>query len=662
MIDSFAKKAYLLLPAALTSFLAIGLFKLSKIKQPLNPIIIDTHVNMFGLNSTRLQTILYIFCLAIFSCSTVFVLVAKKYRIEFKNARICWGDGFGLGIILVLLGVMFLSTDGSIKLIFMLALVSSIPLLLYNINYLSTPRTAKFCTILVFATYLLFVYILPLIHEYPLDDSDSLFSHQLHHASTVLPGIDIAKNQRLETPGGHYYGFVMPLGILAAKLFAGLSLTDPSITIKTVQFFNILASLLVGIIIWNILKKPWKYLSLLSILLLPSLNLVNASVSTPNHSGIRYITLLIALLLLVIIDKKYQPRNLFILAAMGGSLMALNLELGICINAGFITYSILISLPYKQAIGKVAFLYLSIASVGFIVTSITAITGLASIKGFESFSYFVGMFGASGYGGAVSKPSFLAMGVFFIATMILSAEALRNRSGDDNNSPNHNAINCSISVMMLSWLPYYINRMGEWNLWIMSLFLLLLALNYSETWLNIALPAKLRIRSSAILILPLLMALAYDAVRVSAGSTKGYIRSLHANRCKFVNNVVRPYCPSKDIIDRVGPLNSYLMMPETMRNEYLLLSPFHDVDARTLGFNIHYPWHSTTGAITLEELRDQSKWINANGPKYIALAAAKPSDSYGIREAIRHLRLIADGANSYSVLRSTNGWIIYQRT
>jgi hypothetical protein len=476
-----------------------------------------------------------------------------------------------------------------------------------------------------------------------------------------LPGIDIARGQRLENPGGYYYGFIMPAGVSITSWLTGISLSDALITVRTVQLFNVLASILVATLAYLQLPSGWKWLTLLSLPLLPSLSLTHSSISHPNQAGIRYISLLVALLALTVIDRRKQRNNTWLLGTLGGLLMAINLELGACINAGFITYIIVNSLHKKTRLIKEAIFYACLALGSFMAMSAIFITSFTSNGNLSSLGYFVSLFGGSGYGGMVSAPSFLAVATFFTASLIITKEALVISSEQEESKTANNAFSCGIAMMILAWLPYYVNRMSEWNLWITPLLLFLMAVNYKEDDFSRAVSKSLDLRLSTSILLPLSLATTFIGGLESAESALGYARRLKANDCSIVALSKSAYCISEDIGRRTRNLDAFLSTQEDKRGDYLILSPFHDNQARIAGFNRQFPWHTTIGAITMDEAKAQSKWIDDQGPEFLLVPITEESDSNSIKERIRHLKLIANGASAYSILDAKDGWTFYQR-
>lgn len=656
-----ARQAYSLLPAALTAVLAIGLAVLSRISQPLNPKIIDTHVNILGLQSTRLQFILYGQCVVTLLGSTVVILLAKnwaRFKPEKQDIHVEKATGWTLAAILLLLSI---STTGNYRLPFFVAFAVGLPLLSLLVSDPGRRKWIKLAAVAACIAYLAGAYLIPLIYQYPISSVGGLVSHETHHAVTVLPGVDIARGQKLENPGGYYYGFLLPAGVSITSWLTGVSPSDPLITVRTVQLFNVLASLLVATLAYLQLPRGWKWLTLLSLPLLPSLSLAHSSISHPNQAGIRYITLLVALLVMTAIDRRQQRNNTWILGTFGGLLMAINLELGLCINAGFITYTIVNSLHRKTGWTKGLVIYSLPALVAFMAISWSTIEGFTSSGNLSSLGYFVSMFGGSGYGGLVSAPSFLAVAIFFASSLIVTKEALLISSEYEQNKIANNAFSCGIAMMILAWLPYYVNRMSEWNLWIIPLLLFLMVINYREGGVTKTSQKNIDLCLSPSILFPLVLATTFTGVLESAASTLGYARRLKANDCSITSLSGSTYCMSEDIVSRTRNLDIFLSAQKDKKSDYLILSPFHDNQARIAGFNSQFPWHAAMGAITVDEVKAQSKWIDDQGPAFLLVPIPDESDSNGTNERIRHLKLIANGASAYSMVDVKGGWSFYQR-
>jgi hypothetical protein len=203
--------------------------------------------------------------------------------------------------------------------------------------------------------------------------------------------------------------------------------------------------------------------------------------------------------------------------------------------------------------------------------------------------------------------------------------------------------------------------MSEWNLWITPLLLFLMAVNYKEDDFSRAVSKSLDLRLSTSILLPLSLATTFIGGLESAESALGYARRLKANDCSIVALSKSAYCISEDIGRRTRNLDAFLSTQEDKRGDYLILSPFHDNQARIAGFNRQFPWHTTLGAITMDEAKAQSKWIDDQGPEFLLVPITEESDSNSIKERIRHLKLIANGASAYSILDAKDGWTFYQR-
>jgi len=656
------RRLYSFLPAAVAAVLAIGLALLSRITQPLNPKIIDTHVNILGLQSTRLQFLLYALCAAVVVGSTIILLITNKLAKQSEAQEVDKECQFSAWLLPGLLVLLSLSTSGNYKLPFFVSLAAVMPLLVLlgdNQKYTKWIRSGVIASCIA---YVVGAYVIPFIFQYPISGIDYWVSHETHHAVTVLPGVDLARGQKLETSGGYYYGFIMPIGVFITSWITGLSPSDPLITVRTVQLFNILASILVLVLVYVQLPSKWKWLALMTLPLLPSLSLAHSSISHPNQAGIRYITLLLALLVLTVVSQRRQDSGSWILGASGGTLLAINLELGVCINTGFATYVLAKTLCKKNNLFLQSGLYAGSAALAFLAASSIAISAVTSNRDLSSLGYFVSMFGGSGYGGLVSTPSFLAIAAFFVAASVIITEALRITSIQGMNSERDSAFSCAIAMMLIAWPPYYVNRMSEWNLWIIPLLLLLITIdNLEGAQSSFNVRKDLGASLSASVLIPLTLATAFVGTRESAASMLGYARRIRQNNCALTSRSVRGHCKTDDIVHRVSQLDRLLDMPKARKSDYILLSPFHDTSGRIAGFNNKFPWHAAIGAITLEEIGEQSAWLDSKGPKFVLVPIAMESDSTSIKERIRHLELIADSATLYSKTEEKGGWSVYQR-
>lgn len=654
------RKLYISIPAALSVILALGLTILSRVNQPLNKSISEPIIRLYNLQSTRLQFALYVVCILVIGLSTLFLLFSRKIIDNQSSVLYKWKENSYNWIIAVTLIVLAISTVGSIKFPFFVSLAVGLSLL-YSLFFI--PITRKWIKMTVLTGFIFFItgsYIIPLVYQFPITDVDKLLSHELHHSHTVLPGVDIIRGEKLENAGGYLYGLLVALAVPITSGLTGMLPSDPLITIRAVQLFNIVASIIMIFIVYLNLPDKWKWLTLLALPLNPSFSLSHPSISTPNQAGVRYMVLLIGILVLTLVKRRHQYTSVWILGLFGGILVALNLELGICVNSGFIAFMVVRALSNQIGLLRTLISYIVVTLGVYLSISFVWITTLTTNSDFSSLTFFFTMFAGRGYGGAATVPEFLAICAFFIAASVITHVALRI-SCYLQESENDNAFSSGIAAIILTWLPYYINRMDGWNLSIIPFLVLLIAITFKDDELELTPVGGNSLRLSASVILPLTLASSFIGIKNSAIWTRQYYREIRANQCELLFNNASEYCVSEDIEKRLNRLSDLFKMPNSMKSKYLILSPLHDTQTRILGFNSSYPWQATLSSITKEDVKSQSNWIDKNGPQFLAVPTLYDTDSQSLQEAIRHVSEVANGALAYKNIGFRDGWTIYKR-
>ena len=157
-------------------------------------------------------------------------------------------------------------------------------------------------------------------------------------------------------------------------------------------------------------------------------------------------------------------------------------EIGIVVGAGCIMYLTLIQDKSKtflnSLVGIITQIFVSccvylLMFAGFlkVTTGINLLSGL-----FE----FLKQFG-SGYGAITNKPHLFVCAVLIASTLSL-VNSIKSRSG--NNDVFTNAFEGAISIMMLMWLPYYLNRMVPSNAWFEYFLLAVLVSSRQKRYLR----------------------------------------------------------------------------------------------------------------------------------------------------------------------------------
>jgi hypothetical protein len=86
------------------------------------------------------------------------------------------------------------------------------------------------------------------------------------------------------------------------------------------------------------------------------------------------------------------------------------------------------------------------------------------------------------------------------------------------------------------------------------------------------------------------------------------------------------------------------------------------VEARTLGFNLQFPWIDPfIDVLSVESMNALVDWINAHGPPVVVVDDPDSELSRSVPHQTRHLQEVAARAIAYRRVTGEDGWIFYER-
>ena len=62
-----------------------------------------------------------------------------------------------------------------------------------------------------------------------------------------------------------------------------------------------------------------------------------------------------------------------------------------------------------------------------------------------------------------------------------------------------------------------------------------------------------------------------------------------------------------------------------------------------------------------QDVKARSKWIDLNGPQFLAVPILSDSDHQSVKQAILHVSEVADGSLQYNKVGFMDGWVVYKR-
>ena len=324
---------------------AIGLYFISFFKFPVDTTILDTHVRAINMESTRVQSILFMILMGFLVIICTCMLLCTKVKIFFNTDKVSvasaillviasivfgsWSKQFLQGFLFVAVFLIFLRTRW-------FALISNV--YSQSIFSCSLPYEKVFSWILacIVVVYITIFLVAPLATPLLISGATELRGIEGHYAVTVLPGFDLIGGVERAN-----YGLGMPLlTALALKVFALFKISNVSL-VQAVKLNQLIAVVLICFLSFLTNRKYFPYVMAMALGMTAfTLSNVGIAVGYPNQSGIRYIPILTSLIVLVMELHRAQLR-VWVLASTAAIFVILSPETGLATTAGYITATIL---------------------------------------------------------------------------------------------------------------------------------------------------------------------------------------------------------------------------------------------------------------------------------------------------------------------------------
>ena len=664
--ESNIEPNFFMVAAGFMLLFTVGLFILHFFKFPVDATILETHVRLLNLESTRAQAMLYLTLLGLFAMMCASTLLFPRIRII---PHVTHSDQVITAIVIVTAMVL-----GSWPTEFLWGLISTAAALTFlrakwpiidqdSWAKLASGRRMQMAGNILFwlvvagvGCYFILFVLSPLATPLLIHNASESRAIETHYSVTVLPGFDLCCSSEENVQRANY-GVAMPLlTALALKTFSFFGIPDTDL-VRAVKLNQIIAAVMICILSYLANKKNYPYIIALVLGLTAfTLSNVGMAVGYPNQSGIRYIPALAALIVLVLELRRIKLR-IWLLASVSALVVIMNPETGMAITVGYVVAAILKGyIPQAPIASTVRTLtqFMAIFAIVLIVGS-NVILGMILKDASGGLFQFVVLFAVGNYGGMVDKPSAVAALIFLVAITIVLRSVWRAREGTIQSTDIYEA---AVGSIMLVWLMYYVNRMAEWNLWF-ELVLLVLMIAPRLTLNNGCLLFR---RSAQFGGLSMVVACLIGGLVASSAAqfiplAKEGIRwqRVGCNEGDNLDGKCLPWLKGTNFDSQIKALTE-----RYSRTDTLVLSGI-PAYARLRGFNEGFPWYDPMEIVHKNDVSTIVDWINSRGPKYVIaddpayeIALASPEHSNQIQSYIPLLR-------SYREVSKESGWIVLER-
>lgn len=511
--------------------------------------------------------------------------------------------------------------------------------------------TLRILSIFVILIYFCLFYILPFFQQLITPRVGDLYFYEMHYSMTVLPGFDLVRSGGIERAN---YGLAMPLLMAGAiHLVSFLGLNVPQLLFG-VQLYQVIALGIFSLALFMLNKRNFfLLLGFALVILSPFLSVIESW--TPNQIGIRYTPFLVGIVTLVWVMRR-KSGGLLSLSITSGILILATPEISAALIFGFATFLVLIRFNQVHPIASVfrtLGLFFSLTFL-FLAATDLVITRLFNFGSQKSLFAFVQLFG-SGYGGAISRPSAFAGFIVLVASLVLVRAISVAKKGSISRV---NAFQAGIATMMLAWLPYYVNRMFESNLWFqVALLILLLAPSFDPTaWKPFL--SKERFGSVYLaFVLAIFVGFAYS----NSHPLSEYYKSILISHieCQKPFAKVDGVCLTGGDVPLISGQIRYLEAIRDQR-DYIVISRL-STKVRVMGFNAGFPWYDPFLDVPRRnDLKAMVNWINIKGPKYVLFDDPAIPIFIGTPKT-QQQQSVMNGLVSYRKTSSQSGWEVFER-
>jgi hypothetical protein len=670
MADSQVREQSVALVVAVifTAIVAVVCFFLNRVRFPLNPDILETHVSLLSLDSTEYQKRFYV--LMVLALATTCLVVAKGW---IKPEKLI-SELRSRALVVVFFTIVFLYSDWEPKnypgfglVAFTLLLLSESKLTPGISNLIPNPKRLRLLNgfmLLVLCVLFAVLWLRPLQFPVAISSLSELIWVDGHYSVTVLSGYDLLQadsGNQLKSVG---YGIGVPT-FTALCLGVGYFFSDTTVSLPTVvKIYQLVAVLLIAGIFYVRDKRIW-LLGTLIVLVTLAFTLANTgtAVKFPNQSGIRYIPLLLGFLGVAYELSKDRFRVWF-LSLLGGSLLLLNIETGLAFSSGVIAALFYKELAASKGVVSPLFKvakFVAAESIVFLVLASVFIPLL--LPKTENFLNFLTLFGTSGYGGLKARLSLTACVVMISAafTLVDTAYVARERTLNQKG-----LWEVFLAAVMLVWMTYYMNRMDEWNLWFHWIPLILWFFSRFSAELMAATSRSIDcfpdLTFSSMFLVVLTSAVTFGQAFDSASSTV-----LPAMK-DVAKSIIRPKVPSEATYNLAG----FEIVGDAgyqVRAHIEGLQPFNKRDAlvfsnlptlvRLQGFNGYAPMYSPMSVVTHSQIPESRQAILQSGFHILVFDGPNTLTSTTYPELKRQIDLLL-GTNTSSMSENHGEWSVLE--
>ena len=259
-----------------------------------------------------------------------------------------------------------------------------------------------------------------------------------------------------------------------------------------------------------------------------------------------------------------------------------------------------------------------------------------------------------GYCGISTWPSPLSTIAFFCGAHAIARGAYR---AGCRRLSRWDAYQGAVGVLILGWLFYYVHRMHPYNLYFQgALIVFLCAPRLRVSFLRARSPRAILY---GILIAGTLVGLSLDSIFLNVRASREFgARQIAASGEPSLASSIKVVAPySLEAARQVSALRA--LEP---RDRYVILTNL-SVEARTLGFNLQFPWIDPfIDVLSVESMNALVDWINAHGPPVLVVDDPDSELSRSVPHQTRHLQEVAARASAYRKVTAEDGWIFYERT
>ncbi len=300
-------------------------------------------------------------------------------------------------------------------------------------------------------------------HETP----EAVAVYDFHMNYLYGPGDELAAGERL-------FSEVMPrLSVVVAVLLAAWQRTFGFVSMGALFHLNSQINILFALLTFGLLVRICRGVrvsALLGLVVAFSwLHPYHGSVLCPNQSAVRHLNFVWGLWAIFILLRLPLRKATLWLGPLCVALLAYNIETGVSVTAGAIAAVLvrhrgtLISSPGERIAAARRFALASLA----MALALFAIAGLvlpawpripAPSELLKTISTF-----ASGYGGGWEP-----LGPFTLLLIGHAAWVLFEAAARPQSCGRRGAFRVAVATSILAWLPYYVNRADEWNLWVLG--------------------------------------------------------------------------------------------------------------------------------------------------------------------------------------------------